>query len=648
MCGIYGIVDLDSTVVPGRNLLERMGRVVRHRGPDDEGYYCGRGVALGMRRLSIIDLAGGHQPISNEKGTVWVVCNGEIYNFRELRATLETRGHIFQTKSDTEVISHLYEEYDLEFVRYLRGMFAIAIWDVDLSRLVLARDRVGKKPLYVRRESHRLIFGSEVKSILEAENVPRRLDMRAVDEYLALGYVPAPWTLFEGIEKVLPGHLLVVEQGQVKEHEYWDVSFREVEDRPEEEWVERVREKLLDSVRIRLISDVPLGAFLSGGIDSSSIVAAMARMTDRPVKTYSIGFAADDKYYNELPYARMVAQAFSTDHHEIIVRPEVSELLPRLLWHLDEPIGDSAFITTYLVSRLARESVTVILSGVGGDELFGGYRRYLGDGLLHYYQRLPFFLRKRIPKLFSRLPQDRHSGWKNYVRYASAFVSTAELDANTRYQSYVKVFGPEARSALLGTRGLACANGAISKSLDRYFARAHDADPLHQLMYVDIKTSLPDDLLVLTDKMTMAASVECRAPFLDQELIELTSRIPSSFKVRGLEMKHLLKKVVGPWLPKEILHRKKRGFGAPVGSWLRNDLKALVRETLSETQVQKRGLFDWRVVRNIIASHDDQQSDHTDQLLTLINLELWCRIFLDTNGWRCPPPQMHLLRDFRS
>jgi asparagine synthase (glutamine-hydrolysing) len=641
MCGIYGVVDFRQESIPTQELLAKMGKVLLHRGPDNEGHYIAKGIAFGLRRLSIIDLAGGHQPIANEDETVWVICNGEIYNFQELRTDLEARGHVFRCNSDTEVIVHLYEEEGLEFFKRLRGMFALALWDVSRSRLVLGRDRLGEKPLYVRREPHRMLFASEIKSILQAEDVPRRVNFQALHEYLALGYVPASWTLFEGIEKVLPGHYLLVEKGQVYDREYWEVQFEQIEESSEPEWIERVREKLLESVRLQLVSDVPLGAFLSGGIDSSSIVAAMARLTDRPVKTYSIGFAGEDRYYNELPYARIVARAFATDHHEIIVRPEVASLLPGLIWHLDEPIAESAFITTYLVSKLARESVKVILSGVGGDELFGGYRRYLGDGFGRYYRLLPRLVRARwLPTLLARLPQDRHSRWKNYLRYANAFVKTAEGDPAFRYMSYVTAFSPDVRAALMqdhSFRKRSDREEPASQVLKGYFDRCPQADSLNQMIYVDIKTSLPDDLLTLTDKMSMAASIECRAPLVDYELVELTSRIPARLKVRGLSMKYLLKKVVEPWLPREIIQRKKRGFGAPVGAWLRNDLQLLVQDTLSEKQVKKRGFFRWAVVQEVIAQHQAQRSDHTDQLLALISFELWCRIFLDGNEWRHTP-----------
>jgi len=634
MCGIYGIVDRTDRRIPGEALLDRMGRTIVHRGPDDTGCYFGRGAALGMRRLSIIDLAGGHQPICNENKTIWVVCNGEIYNFQELREQLKSQGHTFRTQSDTEVLVHLYEQEGLDFVKRLRGMFAIAIWDERCERLVLVRDRLGKKPLYFRQEPHRILFASEIKSILQDEGTSRRVDLNALREYLALGYVPAPATMFEGIQKLLPGHMLVAEKGQISDHSYWDVDFSRIEQRKEEEWIERIREKLVECVRIRLVSDVPLGAFLSGGIDSSFIVAAMAKLIDQPVKTYSIGFQGEDNFYNELPYARIVADAFHTDHHEIIVRPDVTDLLPRLIWHLDEPIADSAFITTYLVSRLARESVTVILSGVGGDELFGGYRRYLGDGLRRYYSLLPRTLRlKWLPGLLARLPQDRHSGWKNTVRYASSFVNSAEWDPATRYQRYVSVFPPDVQRRMLGESAEPTGNDS-SAVLRSYFDKCGAADSLHQNMYVDMKTSLPDDLLTLTDKMTMAASLECRAPFMDHELVELTSSMPSQFKVRGLSMKYLMKKAVAPWLPAEILNRRKRGFGAPVGAWLRNDLKNLVHETLSPAQVRRRGFFEPDVIGEIISSHDAESSDQTDSLLALICFEVWCRIFLDGNDWQ--------------
>jgi asparagine synthase (glutamine-hydrolysing) len=613
-----------------------MGDTISHRGPDDAGCYVDDFVAFGMRRLSIIDVDGGHQPISNEDKTIWVICNGEIYNYRELRLELEKKGHVFRCHSDTEVIVHLYEEEGTNLFRRLRGMFAIAVWDKNRRRLVLARDRLGKKPLYVTKGNGRLLFSSELKAILKDFNIQRRINLASLQEYLELGYVPGPHTLIDGIEKILPGHFLVLENGRVSQESYWDLASQRVDSKlSEAEWIDQVREKLFEAVRIRLVSDVPLGAFLSGGIDSSSVVAAMAQLTSKPVKTYSIGFEGEDSFYNELPYARAVSQAFGTDHHEIIVKPDVAELLPELIWYLDEPVADSAFVTTFLVSKLASKSVKVILSGVGGDELFGGYRRYLGDNIARYYRHLPEAIRlKWLPALMSHLPQDRHSKWKNFIRYSEAFIKSSNLPPLERYANYVTLFSPEACKALENADRLK--NSPTSRTLQYYFDQCPAQDNLAKYIYLDLKTSLPDDLLALTDKMTMAMSLECRAPFMDHELVELAASIPPSLKVNGLTTKYILKKAVQPWLPREILHRKKRGFGAPMGAWLRRDLKTLVQNTLSEERVRARGLFHWPVIRELIQKHELQKADHTDHLLALINLELWSQRFID-NGIATAP-----------
>ncbi len=387
---------------------------------------------------------------------------------------------------------------------------------------------------------------------------------------------------------------------------------------------------------MQLVSDVPLGAFLSGGIDSSTIVAIMAGLTGRPVKTYSIGYKGEYSYYNELPYASVVAKAFKTDHHEIVVEPVVNELLPKLIWHMDEPIADSACLTTYLVSKLARESVTVILSGVGGDELFGGYRRYLGDSLMRYYAFVPGIVRKKwLPALLARIPQDRHSTWKDYARYAAAFVKSADVDPASRYMDYVTLFSPQVQQELLqrqSSEDSGASNPALA-TLQSHFSRCTDTDGLNRILYADLKSSLPDDLLAMTDRMSMAASIECRAPLVDYELVEMMSRMPSSLKVRGFTMKYLMKKAVTPWVPREVLERKKRGFGAPMGAWLRKDLRPVVSDLLSEDQVRRRGLFRWPAIRQLIADHAAERRDHTDHLFALVMLELWCKIVLDSNEW---------------
>lgn len=628
MCGIYGIASLKGGPLPQRTHLSRMGQAIQHRGPDDEGYYSGRGIALGMRRLSIIDLQGGHQPIPNEDESIWAVCNGEIYNFKELRRELEQAGHRFRCGSDTEVLVHLYEQEGLDFVKKLRGMFALAVWDENKGRLIVARDRIGEKPLYLWQDRERLIFASEIKAILEFPEVPRQVSLRALHDYCALGYVPAPLTMFEGIEKLPPGAMLVLERGAVSISSYWDLSFNNVEERPEAEWVELLREKLLECVRSQMISDVPLGAFLSGGLDSSAIVAAMAQNSGQPVNTYSIGFAGPDQYYDELPFARIVSRAYATKHHEIVVRPDVCKLLPQLIWHMDEPVADSALITTYLIARMAKETVTVILSGVGGDELFGGYRRYLGDSVGKYYRRIPQFMRRSVfPFLLSNLPQDRHSAFANYARLANSYIRSAELDAAQSYSDFITVFSPAMRAELLRDH-----REPEDFAIHSYFAQCAGAESLHRNMYVDIKTSLADDLLLLTDKMTMAASIECRAPLLDYELVELMARMPARMKVNGFTLKYLFKKVAAQWLPGEILNRKKRGFGAPVGAWFRNQLQPLIEDCLNREQLVKRGFFEPDAVNRIISDHATRKADHTDHLLALVSFEMWCRIFLDNGG----------------
>jgi len=438
------------------------------------------------------------------------------------------------------------------------------------------------------------------------------------------------------MEKLPAGHYLVAEKGRTEIRRYWDVPFGLPEKHSEEEWIEQIRVKIQETVRMQLVSEVPLGAFLSGGLDSSTIVAVMTGLTGRPVKTYSIGYQGEHSYYNELPYARVVAKAFNTDHHEIVVQPAVSELLPKLVWHLDEPVADSACLTTYLVSKLARESVTVILSGVGGDELFGGYRRYLGNSLMRYYSFLPGPVRRKwLPALLDRIPQDRHSTWKDYARYAAAFVKSAELEPASRYMAYVTLFAPQVqRELLLRTMSTdSRVSNLAAAALQDCFTRCTDPDSLNRILYADLKTSLPDDLLAMTDRMSMAASIECRAPLVDYELVELMARMPSSFKVRGLTMKYLMKKAVAPWLPREILERRKRGFGAPIGAWLRKDLQPMVSELLSEDQIRRRGLFHWPAIQRLISDHGAERTDHTDHLFALVMLELWCQIVLDGNEW---------------
>src|SRR5512138_949085 len=455
MCGIYGILALNGPQQHERATLSAMGDAIFHRGPDDEGAYADLELLLGMRRLSIIDVAGGHQPLTNEDGSVIVVCNGEIYNYRELRVQLESAGHRFATHSDTEVIAHLYEERGDAFLDALEGMFGLALWDRPRRRLILARDPLGIKPIYYRLTDRELIFASEAKAIMRVPGISAQLDRAALAQYLAFGYVSAPNAIFSDLRKLPPGTALIAEQGRCNLRRYWRLPPQVDESVSAERWAEQVRAEMERAVRDQMVADVPIGAFLSGGLDSSSVVAFMSRHTDRPVKTYSIGFSGSTgaALYNELPFAQQMATAFGTDHHEIIVQPDVASLLPQLLWHLDEPIADAAFITTYLVSKFARQDVTVILSGVGGDELFGGYNRYLDEHYRSRYQLLPKFLRRGvIDPIARRLPSDRHSPLLNKLRLARAFVLADALGFEDRYRRYMEVFDAADRAALLADR----------------------------------------------------------------------------------------------------------------------------------------------------------------------------------------------------
>jgi asparagine synthase (glutamine-hydrolysing) len=626
MCGVYGILDLAQRR-PSSDLLARMAEVTVHRGPDDEGFYADGPLLMGMRRLSIIDLNSGHQPISNEDGSVWVVCNGEIYNFRELRADLRAKGHHFQTGSDTEVIVHLYEEYGDQLVRYLDGMFGFALWDVRKRHLLVARDRLGIKPMYLKREPGRVLFASELKAILGVLDSTPEFDPIALREYLSLGYVPAPLSIFAGIEKLEAGSMFRVDLCTSTQsfERYWRPSTRAV--RSSEDWTAEVRAQLEASVAAQMVSDVPLGAFLSGGIDSSAVVAMMARHSSQPVRTYSIGFEAEGAgaLYNELQYARRIAELFGTDHKEIIVKPDVAALLPKLLWHMDEPVADSAFITTHLVAELARQDVKVILSGVGGDELFGGYRRYLGAYYDRWMSLIPSGITQQLlVPLAKRLPSDRHSAMLNMMRYAKSFILSQGLDKETRYKHYVGVFSDPVLDALMV--GSPCPRvGALARA----FSEAESSDPLGALMEVDLLTQLPDDLLLLTDRMTMASSIECRVPLIDQALVDLALAMPTALKVKGRDLKHVLKRAMTGILPDDILYRSKRGFGAPMGAWLKQSLSGMTDALLSKEVVERRGLFQYQTVQGLIGAHKRNLDDHTDHLQALTNLEIFSRVFID-------------------
>jgi len=590
-----------------------------------------------MRRLSIIDLAGGHQPMSGCYGAVTIVFNGEVYNYRELQRDLEARGHRFKSNSDTETIIHAYEEYGKRCVDHLRGMFAFAIWDEKSHELFVARDRVGKKPLYYAiTPSGTLIFGSELKCLREHTEFRAETNVEALDAYLTFGYVPDPLTIFEGACKLPPGHYLTFTDGRVNVEQYWDFPYEQPQAHPaknEEECVEELRALLDESVRMRLISDVPLGAFLSGGIDSSTVVGLMARHSHRPVKTFSIGFQEDS--YNELKYARIAAKAFGTDHHEFIVTPDICEIIDELVWHFDEPFADSSAIPTYMVSKLAREHVKVVLSGDGGDELFAGYTRYAVDRKRSGFGQLPRAFREGVMQPVGRaLP---HGAWgRNYVHNVA-------LEPLDRYIEDVSIFTRLNKPSLYTNDFLRQLGKCDAADRFREFAaRSRADDPLDPLLYLDSKTYLPGDILTKVDRMSMAVSLEARVPLLDHKLIEFVcSRIPASMKMKGLETKHILKRAVHDLVPAEILNRPKQGFGVPIKQWINQQLRERVRETLTEPRAMQRGYVESRYVNLLLDEHDRGRRDHATELWAVFMLELWHRRFIDAPSGLAMPGQLN-------
>ncbi|MCK4325607.1 asparagine synthase (glutamine-hydrolyzing) [bacterium] len=630
MCGIYGILSLNERPVD-KELLQRMGDVLKHRGSDDEGVYISKSkisnIGLGHRRLAIIDLETGHQPMHNEDGSVWIVFNGEIYNFRDLREALEKQGHKFYTKSDTEVIIHLYEEHGTECLKFLRGMFAFAIWDEKKERLFLARDRVGQKPLCYAIQNGQFIFASEIKAILQVPGIKRGVNLEAMHHYLTYQYVPSPLTMFQGIRKLPPAHFLVWEKGKVSIRRYWELNFEKKAKMTEKECEERILHLLEESVRLRLVSDVPFGAFLSGGIDSTAVVGIMAKLSDRPVKTFSIGF--EERAYDELQFARIAAKRFGTDHHEFIVRPDALEVLPKLIWHYNEPFADSSAIPTYYVAKETREHVTVALNGDGGDECFGGYPRYQAVKLAKFFDKTPNWLRRRlVAAIADRLPES--SEQKRLLRRAKRFLGAMSLPPERRYVRWICFFDNERKNQLYSPEVKRAMDGIDSfRILEDLYTEENSSDFLDKTFYVDIMTYLPDDLLVKVDMATMANSLEARSPFLDHKLMEFSASIPSSLKLRGLTSKYILKKALREVLPPQIMRRGKMGFGVPIGRWFRNELKDYLYEVLLDEVSLKRGYFNENYVKQLLDEHCQGGYDHGNRLWALLNLELWHRMFID-------------------
>ena len=617
MCGIAGVLSEDSEE---RNLerVRTMCETMTHRGPNEVGFFLGTGVALGIRRLSIIDVANGHQPVYNEDRTVQAVMNGEIYNYKALRKELEARGHRFRSGSDTETIVHLYEEYGDDLVQHLRGMFALALWDDRRKRLLVARDRLGIKPLYYTTDRGRLIFASELKAILQLAEADCGLNWNSVNYLLTFLCTPTTESIVAGVQKLQPGHLMTMDRGgDLRVRRYWTVNFAPNHRLNETEIVERLRDLLMESVRLHQVSDVPVGALLSGGVDSSAVAAAMAWQTGQTIKTFTIGFR--DSNFDESCHARRTAAIIGTDHHELILEPDVSEHLDDIVWHLDEPFGDSSAIPTFMVLKLAAEQVTVVLSGDGGDELFAGYDRYRVESRERNYRHIPRPIRKCLGQLGTRMPEGATG--RNFLRHIA-------LDGATRYIDSTSLFSAADRRQLF--RPQIAQQVEIERpgrELEEYQCRC-GGHWLSRLQQLDLAHYLPLDILTKVDRMSMAHSLEARVPLLDHVLVEFAATIPAHLQMSHGVTKSMFKRAVRGLLPDEILERPKRGFAVPLGAWFRGKLEGTVREVLLSERSRRRGVFETGYIEQLLRLHARGRPLDL-QLWTLMSFELWCRTFLD-------------------
>lgn len=619
MCGICGIIHDDPSRPVDMRVLETMARTMIHRGPDDEGYHLGRGAGLGMRRLAIIDVEGGHQPMKCEKGDIVAICNGEIYNFMDLREHLMARGHAFHTDSDAEVLPHLYQEHGLGMLSRLNGMFGLAVWDDANRTLLIARDRMGQKPLYWMHQDGRFVFGSEPKAIIAHPDIVARADRASLSKYLAYEYVPAPHSIFEGMRKLEPAHYLLLKDGRVKTGRYWDVPIgTERTDISGDEAASRIVELLSQSVKRRLISDVPLGVFLSGGIDSSSVVAMMLKSVPaRNVKTFSIAF--EEKTFDESRYARRVARHFGTDHHEQVCTPsDLIKLLPKVVDFLDEPLGDASIIPTYALSQFTRRHVTVALGGDGGDELFAGYPTFQAESISDRYRRLPAFLRKKvIAPIARRLPvSDDNISFDFKVKQ---FLKGAEVSDISRHMIWMGSFSPAEQRDILAYD----MPDAIFDDVERHAGAAEMATPGNRILYVYKKLYLAEDILTKVDRASMGVSLEARAPFLDHEFVEYVARLPYSMKLCRNTMKYILKKAMGPMLPRGMAGRPKKGFGIPVAKWMKGPLKKLALDLFAAHRIKREGFFRPEAISRLLEDHFAGRADNRKKLWTLLMFEQW-------------------------
>ena len=638
MCGICGAVWTDASKAVSRQTLDTMTDLLRHRGPDDRGTLWrveenGTGIALGHRRLSILDLSPqGHQPMSNEDETIWIVFNGEIYNFESLRRELMAKGHCFRGHSDTEVLVHLYEEEGAEMVHRLNGMFAAVVWDARQRRLLLLRDRIGKKPLFYRYESGRLLFASELKSILAVPDVPRQLNPVALDDYLTYQYIPHDETIFRGTSKLSPGHAAVWQDGNLSVIRYWNPDFNEEDDRLTfDDWSEQLRALVTDAVRIRMRSDVPIGAFLSGGIDSSITAGVMQQESSQPIRTFSIGFP--QREYDETAYARQAAERFGTIHREFTVTPDIEGILPKLVWHYDEPFADSSAIPTWYLCEMTRQDVTVTLSGDGGDEMFAGYDRYRAVKLGMVTERLPMFLKRFLAGPARNLiPASTRQ--RSMLRRLKRFLEAIGMDPLEQYLQWIAIFNRQRRNELY-TDGFCRSitdTDPHHDSLDflrHAQGRCSYRDRVTATALIDMQTYLPCDLMTKVDIASMAHSLECRAPLLDYRIAEWAARMPIRFKVRGRRGKVILRDTFGNMLPPDIERRPKMGFGVPIDHWFRGPMKSMVRDVLLDRRTTDRGLFQRSFIEGILDDHFSNRFDHAYRIWSLFFLELWMRQWLD-------------------
>ncbi len=599
-----------------------------HRGPDDEGFWSDEKIALGQRRLSIIDLECGRQPMSNEDGSLVLVCNGEIYNSPSLREELSRRGHVFKTRSDVEVILHLYEEVGAQCVKRLRGMFGFALWDGKTNTLMLARDHLGQKPVFFYHGEKGFAFASEVKGVLESRLVERRIDMEALWHYMSLRFVPNRMTLFEGVQKLPAASYLLYQDGKVTVERYWSLDYRNKLAGDEREIEEQLNDLLVETVKMHLLSDVRVGAFLSGGIDSSTIAAIMARVSDSRIPTFSIGVRESD--FNELPFARKVAQRYGAEHHEWVVEADIVHLIPKMVWHMDEP-SDPFGVGVYLVSKLTRQHVKVSLGGDGGDELFAGYDRFLGNRLADFYCVLPEWFRKTVMGRLARAVPDSY-GYKSLAQKIRWMNDMSFMSSGTRYaesMSFLR-FTNEAKSQLFTDAAKSAVGQSDStEKVLKFFEAECVSELVDRMLYTDVMTRLPDHLLVILDRMAMAHGLEGRSPYVDYKMVEFAASIPAELKLKGRKLKYILRRVASRYLPDDLIGRRKQGFGFPLAEWMRNELSGFIRGLMSESRFVEQGIFDRNEIQSILDEHIGGKRDHNFRIWILINLEFWYRLFFE-------------------